>query len=335
MTQRVALQPENDAAWHGYRALDVTSTESAALFGLSPYATHFELWHRKKEGAIVEFQSNERMDWGNDLQDSIALSFGRRYGVKVARITEYMRIPDSRMGASFDFEIVGVADGALRHPGGDDTLVNLFRDRGPGILEIKNVDRSIFLDKWIKRISDEERAGGLKAPIEPPGHIDIQLQHQLHVRENSWGAIGVLVGGNNGRLLVRERDVAVGNGLERRIQEFWRSIAECTTPEPVYPDDAEVVAALYKTSTDRVFDGRGNDALDAAIAAYSEALTREKLATEDKAVARAKALMIIGDAERAYSDRFTISAKEVGPCHVPAFDRKGYRGWRVTPKKGK
>lgn len=331
MNARVALQPENDAAWHGFRALDVTSTESSALFGLSPYATHFSLWHQKKEGAIVEFQSNERMDWGNDLQDSIALSFGRRYGVKVVRITEYMRIPDSRMGASFDFEIVGIDHSVMTVS--DDVLRTRLTNNGPGILEIKNVDRSIFLDKWIKRISDEERAGGLKAPIEPPGHIDIQLQHQLHIRENSWGAIGVLVGGNNGRLLVRDRDVAVGHGLERRINEFWRSISECTTPEPVYPDDAEVVAALYKTSTDRVFDGRGNDALDSAIAAYSDALARENLAKEDKIVARAKALMIIGDAERAYSDRFTISAKEVGPTHVEAFDRKGYRGWRVTAKK--
>lgn len=328
---RQVIVPTSEDHWKKLRTLDITSTESSALFGLSPYATGFSLWHQKRDGVVVELDANERMDWGNDLQDSIALSLGRRYGVRVVRVIEYMRIESSRMGSSFDFEIVDLLDVVAA----DTVLQDMFKKHGPGILEIKNVDRSIFHDKWVKRISDEDRANGLKAPIEPPGHIDIQLQHQLHVRERAWGAIGVLVGGNTGRLITRLRDEAVGKGLESRIVEFWRSVAECTEPEPFYPDDAATVAALYKTSVDRVFDGRGNAELEQALADYSKALICEKAAKEDKEVAKAKALRIIGDAERAYSDSFTISAKEVGPTHVEAFDRKGFRGWRVTAKKGK
>ena len=37
----------------------------------------------------VALEPTERMEWGNDLQDAIALSLGRRYGVKVVRITEF------------------------------------------------------------------------------------------------------------------------------------------------------------------------------------------------------------------------------------------------------
>ena len=31
--------------WLEIRKTDVTSTESAALFGMSPYMTHYDLWH--------------------------------------------------------------------------------------------------------------------------------------------------------------------------------------------------------------------------------------------------------------------------------------------------
>lgn len=319
---RVALEPSNEAQWLAWRTQDITSTESAALFGLSPYATAFELWHRKHDKVAVAPEPTERMEWGTDLQDAIALSLARRYGVKIVRITEYMRIPNLRMGSSFDFEIVGIDQ--TRDFGGSQTLREMFEKHGPGLLEIKNVDASVFRDQWER----DDRS------IEPPGHIDIQLQHQLHVRQRAWGAIGVLVGGNRGKLVIRMRDEQVGAGLETRISQFWASVDADEEPAPIYPGDAEFVASLYKTSVDKVFDGRGNEALDNALIDYKDALERETLAKEDKKVAQAKALRIIGSAERAYTDRFTVSSKEVGETVVPSYTRSGYRGWRVTQKKG-
>ena len=64
-----------EAAWLKARQQDVTSTESAALFGMSPYTTHFELWHRKHSNTAPEFKSNERMKWGNRLEAAIARDF--------------------------------------------------------------------------------------------------------------------------------------------------------------------------------------------------------------------------------------------------------------------
>lgn len=325
---RIALQPENEAAWKGYRALDVTSTESAALFPAvgCPYVTAFELFHRKKDAVVVDLDIGERGDWGTDLQDAIAASLARRYGVDILRVTEYMRIKDARMGASFDFEIVGRYEPINGVQ--DRTLQHLFEAHGPGILEIKNVDRAVFAEKWLK-VDEESKAKF----IEPPGYIDIQLHHQLHVRERKWGAIGVLVGGNTGKLVTRLYDPAVGQGIENRIREFWRSIEVNEPPSPTWPKDAEFVASLYKTTSDRVFDGRGNADLEAALAEYVEAGKREKLAKEDKEVAKAKWLQIIGDAARGYSDKFTVSTWNVAEAPV-SYTRPAYRGCRVTPKKG-
>ena len=37
------IVPSNQEHWLAMRKLDVTSTESACLFGESPYMTHFDL----------------------------------------------------------------------------------------------------------------------------------------------------------------------------------------------------------------------------------------------------------------------------------------------------
>jgi predicted phage-related endonuclease len=106
MTRKI-FYPENEAAWHALRCLDVTSTESAALFGMSPYATAFEIWHRKREATPLVIEAEGRMLWGQRLQDVIARGVAEDYGVKVRKMTGYQRIEEIRMGSSFDFEIIG------------------------------------------------------------------------------------------------------------------------------------------------------------------------------------------------------------------------------------
>src|SRR3990172_11795006 len=115
------IKPKNEAEWLSLRMKDITSTEISALFGISPYSTEFELWHRKKNKLYVDFEETERMTWGLRLQNAIAKGIAEDQGWKVRRMNEYIRIPELRIGASFDFSIEG-------------------KDIEPGILEIKNVD---------------------------------------------------------------------------------------------------------------------------------------------------------------------------------------------------
>src|SRR3546814_435201 len=97
----VLIHPESEAHWLSLRAEDVTSTESPALFGLSPYATAFELHHRKTGKLSANFEQNERMIWGRRLERVIASAVGEEQGVKVRRLSAYIRHDTvSRMGAS-------------------------------------------------------------------------------------------------------------------------------------------------------------------------------------------------------------------------------------------
>ena len=304
---RLSIIPENEAHWHSLRAQDVTSTESPALFGLSPYMTAFELWHRKKSGEVYTIRDNERMFWGRRLEKAIAEGIAEQKGWTCDPRDQYERLTDIRMGASFDFH--------AWVPG---------QNPNRGMLEIKNVDYLAFRDNWTV---------GEDGEIEAPPHIEIQLQHQLHVSGYTWGAIGVLVGGNKPHVLIREYDPKVGAGIEQKIREFWWSIDAGKEPEPFYPDDAKFVQSLYGyAEPDKILDARDDDEIATLCHDYAEAGKREKLAKEDKDIAKAKLLELIGNAEKTLANGFTISAGVVAPLEI-TYKRDGYRMFKVTKKK--
>lgn len=327
MTRKI-FHPENEAAWHALRAQDITSTESSALFSMSPYATLFELYHRKRDATPLVIEAAGRMLWGQRLQDVIARGVAEDYGVKVRRMTCYQRIEDVRMGSSFDFEIVGLRDDGVVWAEVSETanvLRDLYRRLGVGNLEVKNVDSLIFRDQWT---INEDRS------IEAPDHIELQVQHQLEVSDREWAALVVLVGGNTLKVIVRMRDREVGAAIRQRVAKFWQDVAAGNEPPPHYPDDAEFVCKLHGyAEPGKVFDGRSDADLETLALEYQQAQQREKLAKEDKDVAKAKLLARIGDAEKVLLQGFTISASITGPCLIEAFERKGFRNFRVTPKK--
>jgi putative phage-type endonuclease len=94
-------------AWLAERAKDITSTEIAAVLGISPYSTAFEVWQRKASKIDDSFTDSERARWGRRLEPAIAQGLAEDYGFDARSLKGvYMRHPTvPRMGASFDFEI--------------------------------------------------------------------------------------------------------------------------------------------------------------------------------------------------------------------------------------
>lgn len=302
--QRITPKSRDD--WLTLRTRDVTSTESAALFGLSPYLTEFALWHQKRDGGLGEIEETERMTWGTRLQDMIAKGWASDQGWKARKLNQYIRDADARLGASFDFEIVG-------HPD------------GPGILEIKNVDRLAFRDGWIE---EDDR-------IEAPPHIEIQVQHQLEVTGRGWAMLVALVGGNTIKATRRDRDPAIGTALRQKVAAFWARVDAGTPPEPDYALDARFISRLYRDVAEgKVIDARTNDRL-AALADRYAAIGREAKALDDeKQAIKAELLTEIGDAEKVLLSNATVTAKRVQAKEI-AYTRAEYRDFRVTKPKEK
>lgn len=300
------ITPKSRDEWLTLRTRDVTSTESAALFGLSPYLTEFALWHQKRNGGLGGIEETERMTWGTRLQDMIAKGWASDQGWKVRRLNQYIRFADVRMGASFDFEIIG-------HPD------------GPGILEIKNVDRMAYRDGWIEENDD----------IEAPPHIEIQVQHQLLVTGRGWAMLVALVGGNTIRATRRARDDTMGAAIRQKIAAFWASVDAGTPPAPDYALDARFISRLYRDVAEgKTLDARNNDRLAALAARYSAIGQEAKALDDEKQAIKAELLTEIGDAEKVLLSNATVTAKRVAAKEI-AYTRAEYRDFRVTTKKEK
>jgi putative phage-type endonuclease len=304
-------------AWLAARKLDVTSTESAALFGMSPYTTHFELWHAKRSGLAREFKTNERMQWGNRLEAAIAYGIARDQGWEIKPLKEYMRDPDARLGSSFDFVITSLGE--------------------PVHLEIKNVDYLAFRDGWIEHDDGS---------IEAPEHIEMQVQHQMAVSGFKRAYIGAFIAGNRGVVIERERDEDVIRAIRAKVAAFWRTVDAGDEPAAIMPGDAEAVIRLNQYAQPGKILDVGTDAnITALVSEYKRAAAAESTAAEDKEVAKAELLKAIGDAEKVLLEGWTISAslQAETPATVITAEmigktyggRKGFRNLRINPRKPK
>lgn len=313
----VIIAPDNHEHWLALRQQDVTSTESAALFGMSPYVTHFELWHSKRSGQPRAFESNERMRWGNRLESAIAQGIAEEEGWTVEPMKDYMRDPALRMGSSFDFVITSLGE--------------------PAHLEIKNVDYLAFRDGWIEHDDGS---------IEAPEHIEMQVQHQMALSGFKRSFIGAFIAGNRYELIERERDVGVIAAIRARVATFWNSVDSGVAPPPIMPEDAAAVIRLNQyAQPGKILDASGDAVIASLVAEYKRAAAAGDDADEDKEVAKAQLLEAIGDAEKCLCDGWSISAgiqAESPPTIITADmvgktygGRKGFRNLRINARKTK
>ena len=309
------IVPSNQEHWLAMRKLDVTSTESAALFGMSPYMTHFDLWHRKKTGLVPEFVVNERMKWGNRLEAAIAHGIAEEQGWEIRPMKEYLRDPDLRMGSSFDFVITNLGE--------------------PVHLEIKNVDYLAFRDGWIEHDDSS---------IEAPEHIEMQVQHQMAVSGFKRAFIGAFIAGNRGVVIERLRDDDVIAAIRAKVANFWRTVDAGLEPEPVMPGDAEVIIRMNQyAKPGKILSAEGDDTLAEMLERYKKAAAAEKNAKEDKEVAKAEIFQHIGDAEKVLTNAWSVSCAmqaDTPPTLITADmvgksygGRAGFRNLRIYPRK--
>lgn len=302
MTNAIAVQDREH--WHDLRGQNIGASEVAALFDESPYLTAFELWHQKAGNLPrVDLDDNERVQAGNHMEPAIAAWTAEKTGWRIQKVRRYLTHPIIQgMGASLDYEIIG-------HP------------RGPGVLEIKNVDGLVY----------REWEGG-----EPPIHMLLQVQHQMAVSGRRWGAVAACIGGNRLEIFQYERREPTVALIEQKVADFWDSVRSGRAPTPDFSKDAEAIIAMHQAvSGDRVVDLAGNNHATVLMAEYRMAGDAEKVAAERKKAAKAELLTIMGDASAAICGDYKISAKMIGPSMVEAYERKPYRDFRINQIKAK
>lgn len=299
----------SEAEWLQLRAQDITSTEAAGLFDAGSYdnsRTFFELF-QIKAGLLQPkpFKDNDRTKWGNRLEAAIAAGIAEDLGLIVEPFKVYMRIPELRMGSSFDFKIVGLSDGYE----GEEYARDMFREHGPGIMEVKNVDALQFRRNWI---DDGES-------IEATTQIEMQVQHQLAVSGLGWSLIAPLVGGNTPKVIIRLRDDEACQAIMAKAGELWERVAAGNPPPADYTKDGNVIARVYLNNDGTEVDLSSNMRLITVCAEYSAAGMAEKEAKARKDAAKAEILDIIKHHKTVHAGAFKVSAgtnKEVFKAYI-------------------
>lgn len=295
-----AVVPANREEWLKLRSKNLNSTDIAALFGVNPYSTEFELWHRMKSGDTVQITETERMKWGTRLQDAIAFGIADDKKWKVRRMDEYLYCESRRLGSSFDYAI-GVDE----------------------ILEIKNVGADAYKSGWLETGDS----------IEAPPHIELQVQHQLLVSGAKKAYIGALVGGNKLILLERNPDIKIHEAIEAKAAAFWKSIDEGQAPKPDFEKDAAFIRYLYSYAEVGKVITASTETEE--LAKQYEVMSKDiKVLTAKRDAIKSQLLLSIGDAEKVKGEGFSISAGIIGEAEL-SYTRKAYRDLRVFFKKVK
>ncbi len=310
------LEDPSEAEWLEARKKNINSTDTAALFGFSPYKTEFSMYHMLKGNIEDYFNENERTIIGQEVESGIARAWSRINKTEVQPFKDYLYDPDARIGSSFDYIITsGKYEGWL--------------------LEIKNVDYLVYRDNW--------------SEYEAPVHIEIQCQHQCMVSSAPGVIILACIGGNRLEHIVRPRDEGMIRGIYDRIAQFWRGVDSENEPKPNYINDVDALRQLYSSADpDDIFVAEEDGTVVSMIANYktwSEEIEKLKAMRES---AKSEVYSRIGQASKVLSPGYklycgvtkdskgktvTVTEDMVGQEIVISKPRKGYRMFRVTKLK--
>ena len=319
--------------WHKMRHSVVSSTESAALFGSSPYQTKLELFARKsapfdEEATRLVVQEElkrpnltDRRYWGRLLEPKIAEAYAEATGQPfdvhewtnrgnavvapwywngnhVMRCKPFVYSPATRMGSSFDYLATNCDDEKVHR-----------------IVECKNVDRLAYMQRWA-RDRDEDFAA-------VPEHIYIQVQHQLHVLNTclsdpklpptdvgqghfAGADVVAMIGGNQLKIIPVDTNKAVGCAIEEMIARFWDDVASGRAPDADYTRDAELIANRNLHMVDDTVL-QADEQLEELIRVYVEAGEARRQAESQEKEAKAKILDQVGNASKVLSALGTLS----------------------------
>jgi putative phage-type endonuclease len=314
--ERQVFKIEDEKSWLEKRKEDLTSTDIASLFGVSPYVTYFDLWHRKKTGDAPSMSDNDRLMSGRFLEPAIAAMGAKKMGLEIEPFKDYIRIPQKRLASSFDFK---TSDNA--------------------ILEIKNVDYWAYKKGWIVEGADLDAE-------EAPVHIELQVQHQLFISGFEKAYIVALIGGNRIQILERCRNERIIVEIQKKAEYFWESIENNQPPSPSFPRDSELVTSLFLHSKKgKIVEATDDEDLNALSNRYLSSLALKTAMEEEVKSLKAQILMKIGDSEKTMLKDFVIKATSVSgnPGSLITAEmaqkmigtvtgaRSGYRRFQIAP----
>lgn len=187
--------------WLTLRQSGIGGSDIAAIIGVSPYGTAYDIYQSKTQP--VNEETNEFAYWGTVLEDTVAREFSKRSGLKIQNVNFLMRHPEHRWAiANIDRAIINPAiKGNVRFKDG-----KLTTDQ---IVEIKTASEYVGKN-W-----------GLEESDEVPDQYQCQAQWYMGVTDTQVCHMAVLIGGNKYRQYKIERHQDFIDYLFDAAESFW------------------------------------------------------------------------------------------------------------------
>lgn len=216
------------------RKRGIGGSDIAAVLGLSPYKTPYDLY-QEKLGLVepTDLAGNDAVHFGNVLEDVVAEEFARRTGLKVRRDNQLRSHP------SYPFMLANIDRAVVGKPFG-----------------IKCGLECKTSDKWAARpelwgqgsVFDFDEHGALQIvqhDDQVPDWYLLQCAHYMAVTDSNLWFLAVLIGGNDFRIYTIQRDRQLEKMLVARAEQFWKGhVLQDIPPAPSNVVDLEAMFSI-------------------------------------------------------------------------------------------
>jgi hypothetical protein len=307
------IRPADRGAWLAARNFDVTASVAAAVFGVHPYVTPYQLWAIKTGRLSPEpEEESEAMERGNLLEPVVVEMIRRRHPdwtVTYGNDRAYFRNPELRIGAT------------------PDAFVDRPDRYGTTLCQIKTASESAFRDHWLDPETGE---------IVPPTWIAVQAITEATLTGCASACVAVVVITWRGTLQLHIVDVPIHLRLWKRlvdkVAEFWAMVDSGKEPDPDWSRDGAAVLDVYRESQPERRDLTGDPDIDATVERYLDAKATATAATRILDDLRPRIVRALGPAEVGETTRWEISARtttRTGPLGQPVQSR----ALRIKPRQ--
>ena len=246
------------AEWLAKRRTGIGGSDVAAVLGLSKYKSPLDVY-KDKIGETADGDQSQAAYWGTKLEDIVAKEFQERTGLKVQRVNKQLS-REEWMHANIDRAVVNHAiSGTVRIQGEAKQAETGRLLTTDAILECKTAS-SYIADQWGPSQEEEIVSGKIVSDHKIPIYYETQVQWYLGVTGASVCFVAALLGGQDFRIYLVQRDNEVITALQDQCRAFWfENVLKRIPPEPhtaeevqklFAKDDGEMVEATNEVAAD-------------------------------------------------------------------------------------
>ena len=209
---------EVEEQWLTARRFGIGGSDVAAIMGLSPWKSAYEVWAEKAHGVSEDISERPAVQWGNILEPVVGEHFKSLHPDFAVRRVNGMASSLARpwAQASLDYEV--------NVPG-----------RGWGVLEIKTAGL-MSARHWEEGV---------------PVFYATQVAHYLSVTGRPYAYVAVLIGGQDYREYLVERDEDDIAAVNAAVDAFWHDNVEAdVAPEVTVGDGPTVLEVRGEATSD-------------------------------------------------------------------------------------